>query len=182
MEHAQQGEREFVTVMFVDVPGINVLADLLGLEESRQVIDPILTLMFSEVPRYDGALLGFLGDGLVEVFRAAVGREDHAIRALRSAQGMQQALAGYRHPLASEHGIDLRGRIGLNTGAVIVDRIKILSRGRENFSFDPMTNLAASLLNRAAPGQILVGAETATAAGSAFALRPLGEGIWTLQA
>jgi len=167
--------------MLVDVPGINVLADVLGLEESRQVIDPIIALLFSEVPRYDGTLLGPSGDGLGAVFRAVVGSEDHAIRALRSAQGMQQALAEYRHPLASEHGIDLRGRMGLNTGAVIVDRIRILSRGREHFSFDPMTTLAATLLDRAAPGQILVGEETARAAGSAFMVRSLSEGIWMIE-
>jgi len=94
---------------------------------------------------------------------------------------MQQALAGFRHPLASEHGIDLRGRVGLNTGTVIVDRIKIVSRGGERVASDPMVDLAASLLDRAAPGQILVGSETVKAAGSAFTLRPFGDGIWTLQ-
>jgi class 3 adenylate cyclase len=94
---------------------------------------------------------------------------------------MQQALAAYRHPLASEHRIDLRGRVGLNTGPVIVDRMKIVSRGGEHLASDPMAELAASLLDRAAPGQILVGAETATAAGYAFTLRLFGEGIWALE-
>ena len=72
--------------------------------------------------------------------------------------------------------------MGLNTGPVIVDRIKIVSRSGERVASDPMTGLAASLLDRAVPGQILVGAETAMAAGSAFTLRPFGEGFWALQA
>jgi len=65
---------------------------------------------------------------------------------------MQQALGGYRHPLASEHRIDLRGRVGLNTGPVIVDRMKIVRRGGEHLASDPMADLAASLLDRTAPG------------------------------
>lgn len=45
----------------------------------------------------------------------------------------------------------------------------------------PMTDLAASPPRPGAPGQILVGAETATAAGCAFTLRLFGEGIWALE-
>jgi len=47
LKRTRQGERELVTVMFVDVPGINLLADVLGLEESLQVLESVITLMFS---------------------------------------------------------------------------------------------------------------------------------------
>ena len=65
----------------------------------------------------------FTGDGIMAVFGAPVAMEDHAIRACLAALGIQdegQRLAVEVHDC---DGVDLRLRVGLNSGQVIAGEI-----------------------------------------------------------
>jgi tetratricopeptide (TPR) repeat protein len=100
--------------------------------------------MKSIVERHGGSVEKFIGDAVMAVFGVPQVHEDDALRAVRAAVEMRDALP--------EIGVE--ARIGVNTGEVVVGAAERLATG------DPV-NVAARLEQAAAPGEILVGPETA---------------------
>jgi class 3 adenylate cyclase len=92
---ALESERKQVTVLFADLKGsMELLADR-DPEEAGQLLDPILTLMMDAVHRYEGTVNQVMGDGIMALFGAPVGHEDHAVRACYAALRMQEAVKRY---------------------------------------------------------------------------------------
>jgi class 3 adenylate cyclase/pimeloyl-ACP methyl ester carboxylesterase len=171
---ALEGERKLVTVLFADVAGFTAMSERLDPEDVHQLMDRAFELMLAEIHRYEGTVNQFLGDGLMALFGAPIAHEDHAVRAVHAALGIQRALATYREQLARERGIEFRVRMGLNTGAVVVGRIGDNLR-MDYTAVGDTTNLAARILGLAQPGDVLIGPDTAKAVGPYFTLEPLGE-------
>jgi class 3 adenylate cyclase/pimeloyl-ACP methyl ester carboxylesterase len=171
---AIQGERKQVTVLFVDVSGFTALSETLDPEEVHQLMERAFALMLDEVHQYEGTVNQFLGDGVMALFGAPIAHEDHPVRAVHAALGIQQALAAYHEALRAERDIDFQVRMGLNTGAVVVGTIGDNLR-MDYTAVGDTTNLAARLQALAEPGQIWVGETTAKAVELYFHLQPLGE-------
>jgi class 3 adenylate cyclase len=68
------------------------------------------------VQRYGGTVAQFTGDGIMAVFGAPVALEDHAVRACRAALGIQDETVRLGAEVKDRDGIDLRLRVGLNSG------------------------------------------------------------------
>src|SRR5678815_1221885 len=115
--HALEGERKQVTVLFCDIANSTALAERLGPEPMHALLNGFFSLALGEIHRYEGTINQFLGDGFMGLFGAPVAHEDHARRAVLAALGIQRAL---REGQLKEGGPDLRVRIGLNTGPVVV--------------------------------------------------------------
>ncbi|HEV2053664.1 MAG TPA: AAA family ATPase [Methylomirabilota bacterium] len=171
---ALEGERKLVTVLFVDVSGFTALSEGLDPEDVHALMDRAFELMLGEVHRYEGTVNQFLGDGLMALFGAPVAHEDHPLRAVHAALGLQRALASYRDQLRAQRGIEFQVRMGLNTGAVVVGKIGDNLR-MDYTAVGDTTNLAARLLALAEPGQILVSEDIAKVVGPYFVLQPVGE-------
>jgi class 3 adenylate cyclase/pimeloyl-ACP methyl ester carboxylesterase len=171
---ALEGERKLVTVLFVDVSGFTALSEGLDPEDVHALMDRAFELMLGEVHRYEGTVNQFLGDGLMALFGAPVAHEDHPLRAVHAALGLQRALASYRDELRAQRGIEFQVRMGLNTGAVVVGKIGDNLR-MDYTAVGDTTNLAARLLALAEPGQILVSEDIAKVVSPYFVLQPVGE-------
>ena len=65
----------------------------------------------------------FTGDGIMAVFGAPVALEDHAVRACLAALGVQEEAKRLAVEVAERDGVDLRLRVGLNSGQVIAGEI-----------------------------------------------------------
>jgi predicted ATPase len=76
--------------------------------------------MMDAVHRYEGTVSRLQGDGLMAIFGAPIGHEDHAVRACYAALAMQDAVHRYADELRREHGRGVEIRVGLNSGQVIV--------------------------------------------------------------
>jgi len=170
---ALEGERKQVTVLFVDVSGFTTLSEKLDPEDVHQLMDRAFELMLAEVHRYEGTVNQFLGDGVMALFGAPIAHEDHLVRAVHAALGIQRALAGYRDRLQTERGINFQARMGLNTGPVVVGKIGNNLR-MDYTAVGDTTNVAARLLALAEPGQVLISEDTAKAASPYFVLQPVG--------
>ena len=119
---ALEGERKYITVLFADVKdSLALLADR-DLEDARQFLDAVLEQMIEAVHRYEGIISQTLGDGIMALFGAPLALEDHAVRACYAALAMRQSLRAYAEPLRAR-GINLRVRVGLNSGEVVVRSI-----------------------------------------------------------
>src|SRR5213593_980086 len=170
---ALEGERKQVTVMFTDVSGFTAMSERLDPEEVHAIMDRAFEVILNAVHRYEGTINQFLGDGVMALFGAPIAHEDHAQRAVHAALGMQRVLQGYQAELQRTRGITFRVRMGLNTGLVVVGSIGDNLR-MDYTAVGDTTNLAARMVNMAAPEQILVAEDTHKTVSGYFITRPLG--------
>jgi class 3 adenylate cyclase len=118
---------------------------------------------------YGGTFDKFVGDEVMALFGAPSAHEDDPERALGAALAMRAALAAFN----AERGLDLALHMGINTGVVFAGSVG--SAGHLDYSVmgDPV-NLAARLVKRARPGQVIVGPDTHRLARGGFRFRSAG--------
>ncbi len=144
--------RKTVTVVFADITGSTALGERLDVESFRQVIGRYFDLARACLERHGGTVEKFIGDAVVAVFGVPAVHEDDAVRAVRAAAELRDSLASLNAELERDYDVALALRIGVNTGEVITDPRQIATG-------DAM-NVAARLEQAAAPGEILIGAQT----------------------
>jgi class 3 adenylate cyclase/tetratricopeptide (TPR) repeat protein len=170
---ALEGERKQVTVLFADVRGsLEMMADR-DPEEARRLLDPIVSAMMDAVHRHEGTVNQVLGDGIMALFGAPLAHEDHAVRACLAALDMQEAVEGMATSLGPRLGVELRIRIGLNSGEVVVRSLGSDLR-MDYTAVGQTTHLAGRMEQMARPGSILLTATTRRLAGAYVEANPLG--------
>jgi tetratricopeptide (TPR) repeat protein len=105
------------------------------------------------------------------VFGVPTLHEDDALRALRAATEMRERLDAVSDELERDLGVRLQVRIGVNTGEVVTDD----AAAGQRLATGDAVNVAARLEQAAAPGEILIGAETRELAHGAIETEPAGE-------
>jgi class 3 adenylate cyclase len=120
---AQSAEYKHVTVLFADVVQSMDIAAAVGAERLREIMSELLDRSTAVVKRYGGTLSQFTGDGIMAVFGAPITLEDHAFRACLAALGIQEEARRLAAGVQDRDGIDLRVRVGLNSGQVIAGEI-----------------------------------------------------------
>ncbi len=154
-----EGERKQVTVLFADIRGSTSVVENLDPEEVRRRFDPILHVMMNAVHRYEGTVNQVLGDGIMALFGAPLTHEDHALRACYAALAMQEEMRRLGDAsVAAVHG-SLKIGIGLNSGEVVVRSITN-DMNIDYAALGHTTHLAARMESLAAPGSIMLTADT----------------------
>ncbi|HEU4528546.1 MAG TPA: adenylate/guanylate cyclase domain-containing protein [Actinomycetota bacterium] len=148
--------RKTVSVLFADVTGSTSLGEQLDPESLRAVMSRYFDEMRLVIERHGGTVEKFIGDAVMAVFGVPVLHEDDALRAVRAAWEMREALAGLNVELGREWGATLRIRTGVNTGEVVAGDP---ARSETLVSGDAV-NVAARFEQAAEPGEILIGEET----------------------
>jgi class 3 adenylate cyclase len=116
---ALEGERKPVTVLFADVVGSMELAERLGAEDWRRVMDRCFAILCEAIHRFEGMVEALTGDGLMALFGAPFAQEDHAARGCHAALRLLEQLAGLSADLRRESGLGFAVRVGLNSGEVV---------------------------------------------------------------
>jgi len=169
-----EGERKYVTVMFVDVANSTSIFENLDPEAVHQIMDGCFQIFLDEVHKYDGTINQFRGDCVMAIFGAPIAHEDHAQRACHAALGIIGAIKDYRRVVEKKHKIPFEVRIGLNTGQVVVGSIG--NDLRMDYTADgDTTNLASRMESNAKPGTILISPYTYKLIDKLFKTRSLGE-------
>src|SRR2546427_8031756 len=170
---AMEGERKQVTVLFADLKGSMELLAGRDPEEARKILDPVLDRMIEAVHRYEGTVNQVMGDGIMALFGAPLAHEDHALRAAYAALAMQAAV----HQLTAERrprrGLEVRIRVGLNSGEVVVRAIGS-DLHMDYTAVGQTTHLAARMEQVASPGSILLTPATLDLVGGYVDVKPLG--------
>src|SRR6266581_3295557 len=120
---ALEGERKQVTVLFADLKDSTELLQGLDPEAAQQLLDPAIHIMMDAVHRFEGTVNQVLGDGIMALFGAPIAHEDHALRACYAALPMQAAMRSHTEDVRHTRGLELRMRVGLNSGEVVVRAI-----------------------------------------------------------
>ncbi len=163
-----EGERRLVTVMFADISGFTALADTMGPEAVRDLMNACFEILVPIVEKYGGAVDKFIGDEIVALFGAPLAHENDPERALRAALEMMDALDRFNAERTTALGV----HFGINSGLVIAGGIGV--RGRQEYSvMGDAVNLAARLEEVSERGEILVGPGTHRLTEPLFEFEPL---------
>jgi len=136
-------QRKTVTVLFCDLAGSTALGETLDPERLRALLARYFERMQAIVERHGGSVEKFIGDAVMAVFGVPLVHEDDALRAVRAALEMRDALPE----------LGLEGRIGVMTGEVVTGTEERLATG-------DAVNVAARLEQAAQPGEVLIGQPT----------------------
>src|SRR5713101_7004409 len=148
---ALAGERKQVTVLFADLKDSTELIRGLDPEAAQQLLDPAIHCMMDAVHRFEGTVNQVLGDGIMALFGAPLAHEDHALRACYAALAMQAAMHAYTDEVRRTHGLEMRMRVGLNSGEVVVRAIGN-DLHMDYSAVGETTHLAARMEQLATPG------------------------------
>jgi class 3 adenylate cyclase/tetratricopeptide (TPR) repeat protein len=168
-DNALVEERRFVSVLFADIVGFTTLAERLDPEDVRELSAAVLARLAEAVALYGGTIDKFMGDAIMALFGAPVAHEDDPVRAVHAAIAMHQAVASLNQLDREGNELELRLRIGVNSGEVIAG-VRDVGGHREYSVFGDVVNTAARLQTAAEPGSTLLGELTARQAGSVFEL------------
>ncbi len=149
-------QRKTVTVLFCDLTGSTALGETIDPERLRALLARYFERMKAIVERHGGSVEKFIGDAVMAVFGVPVLHEDDALRAVRAAVEMRDALPE----------LGLQGRIGVMTGEVVTGTEERLATG-------DAVNVAARLEQAAQPGEVLVGQPTLTLVRDAAEVEPV---------
>lgn len=139
--------RKTVTVVFCDVVGSTELGERFDPEVLRGVMVRFYAAVREPVERHGGTVEKVIGDALVAVFGIPAVHEDDALRAVRAALEMRDAVLAMG---------EVQTRIGVNTGDVLA-RDPTQS---ESLVVGDAVNVAARLEQAAQAGEVLVGDDT----------------------
>jgi class 3 adenylate cyclase len=148
--------RKTVTVLFCDVAGSTSLGESVDPEALRAILVRYFERIRGIVEGHGGTVEKFVGDAVMAVFGVPVLHEDDALRAVRVAAEILEALP--------EVGVE--ARIGINTGEVVTGTEERLATG-------DAVNVASRLEKAALPGTALLGPETARLLQGAVELEPV---------
>jgi adenylate cyclase len=157
--HDTHAEFKQVTVLFADVVHSMDIAAAVGAERFREIMADLADRCAAAVRRYGSTIAQWTGDGIMAVFGAPVALEDHAIRACLAALGVQEEAKRLAVDVGERDGIDLRLRVGLNSGEVIAGEI-----GSGPFGYAAVgeqVGMAQRMESVAPPGGVMLSASTA---------------------
>jgi len=168
------GEKKVCTVLFSDVAGFTTISEKLEPEELVQLLNEYLTEMTNIVFKYDGMLDKYEGDAIMAVFGAPIAHGNHAYQACATALEMQERLVGMREEWRKVGKPELRIRIGINTGPMVVGNMGSESRFDYTVMGDAV-NLGARLepANKIYGTEIMIGDGTYQMAKDSIIARPL---------
>jgi class 3 adenylate cyclase len=168
-----------VTILMADIRNFSHICESHSPQQVVKLLNNYLGGMSAVIMAHNGTVDEFIGDGILAIFGAPVGRPDDARRATRCALQMQAAV----------HGINARNRdqglpeiaigIGLNTGVVVAGNIG--SEQRSKYGVVGHTvNLTARIESYTGAGEILASQSTldevgpGLETGRSFRARPKG--------
>jgi class 3 adenylate cyclase/tetratricopeptide (TPR) repeat protein len=152
-QHAVEGERRHLTVLFCDLVGSTEIASHLDPEEWREIVAGYHRAAAQAIERFGGHVAQYLGDGVMAFFGYPEAHDNDAERAARAGLAMLDAISKLNdHPRRPK----LSARIGIDSGAVVVGA----GAGGDADVFGDTPNIAARVQAAAAPATVLVTAAT----------------------
>jgi len=147
--------RRRISVVFCDLVGSTELTERMDAEAVHGVMSRYWEAMRGIVEHHGGRVEKFIGDAVLGVFGVPQLHEDDALRAVRAAAEMREAIRPLNEELSARWGIRIQVRAGVATGEVVASA----EPGGPSVTGSAL-NLAARLETAANPGEILVDPET----------------------
>jgi adenylate cyclase len=168
-----ESHRRDIVALFCDMRGFTAFSETAEPEDVMAVLREYHSALGPLIHGYEGTLERFTGDGMIVIFNDPVPCADPALRAVRLALEMRDAVAALAR-LWADRGHEIGFGVGIAQGYATLGRIGF--EGRFDYTaMGTVTNLAARLCAEAKAGQILVTRRVAGAIDSIADLEPLGD-------
>jgi adenylate cyclase len=148
-----------LSILFADIASFTKWSADREPEIVHAFLSDYLESMAAVIFSHGGTIDKYIGDGILAFFGDPVEQEDHADRAVRAAVAMQKKIAGLRAFWMPRIGMDLKVRIGVNTGKVIAGNLGTKTR-IEYTVIGAAVNLGQRMENSAPPGGVLISGNT----------------------
>ncbi len=165
------GHRQRVIVLFSDIRGFTAIAESLPPLDLATQLNEYFGAIVDCVFAHDGALDKFIGDAVLAYWGAPEPHADDAVRAVRAAQDMQEALRSLNARWREEGRPEWHAGIAMHAGDVFVGNIGSPRRLEYTLIGDTV-NITSKLCDLAGPDEILVSEPVRSAIHSA-----IGSGI-----
>ena len=149
------GERRLVTVLFADLAAFTLASEDADPEDVIDMLNQVFARLMVECDREGGYLDKIVGDQMMVLFGAPRAHEDAAVRAVRAALAMQDAMNELYPLMTSKVGMACKLHIGIHTGPVVWGQVGPPGRATPTVIGDAV-NLASRLEEFSAGGQIVV--------------------------
>jgi adenylate cyclase len=166
------GENQTATILFADIRGFTRMSEKMQPQEVVELLNEYFTLMTDLIFENGGTLDKYLGDGIMALFGAPIAKTDDAVRAVKTAIEMQQALARLNTSWEARGRRSWTMGLGVNTGPVTAGNIGSAKRMDYTVIGDAV-NLSSRLCANAAGAQILISDSTFQQLDGSFPARRL---------
>lgn len=149
------------TVLFSDIKGFTSLSELMKPEDVVAFLNDYMTVMSDIIDAEGGLVDKFIGDGIMALFLSNASDVDHALRAVRAAIAMQDAVSAAKEKWSSMHPavVNLEVRIGINSGEMVAGNIGSQSRMEYTVIGDNV-NVASRIESNGKEGRVIVSEAT----------------------
>ena len=147
-----------VTAMFADVRGFTAFGETLQPEDLMRIINRYLGAASDAIDAQDGIVDQYLGDAIKALWNTQLNPQaDHAIRALRAAQGIMAAAQALHNVIQPDHRLHFG--IGIHTGQAVLGMVGGTDRS-EYAALGEAANTCKFLQENAEPGEIVISPAT----------------------
>lgn len=164
-------ERRELTIFFSDIRGFTSWTERAEPDEVATRLNEYFAAMTPLVEKHGGTLDKFIGDSIMVFMGAPDPVPDHAVRTVRMAVEMQEAMKKLNQTWSQRGYEPLQIGIGIHTGYVTVG-----SFGSASFLdytvIGRNVNLASRIESRSGPGQILISSRTHSIVGESVQTVP----------
>ncbi len=164
-------EARELTVMFTDIAGFTALSERLSAEETAAFLNEHFALLATAIEAEGGTIDKFIGDSVMAFWGAPEAMADHAARACRAALAIRRAIEADNARRRTAGRAEIRVRIGLHGGPVVVGNIgapgrinytivgdvvntanRIESLGKDGEPYEVAIHASAATIDAAGPG------------------------------
>jgi class 3 adenylate cyclase len=168
-------QRSGVVALFADLRGFTRLTERMPVDAVVALLNDYFAVLTEAAYRHDGTIFSMAGDNLLVGFNAPFPQPDAAARAWRTAHDMASAVRPVLERWTGQGGVPTGVGFGLAAGDAIIGNIGSPHYMHYTIIGDAV-NVAARLVELAAPGELLVAGSALGGAGDgAGRARPRGK-------
>ncbi|KHE92681.1 MAG: adenylate/guanylate cyclase domain-containing protein [Candidatus Scalindua rubra] len=122
------GEEREVTVYFSDIKEFSSISEKLQPTELIELLNEYLSEMTDQILDHGGFLDKYIGDAIVAAFGVPLEQPDHAVKACLATIDNQKRLRELNAKFKEEGRLQIKARIGLNSGRALVGNVGSTNR------------------------------------------------------
>ena len=170
----QGGELREITVWVSDLANYTTISEILSPPDLVDFLNEVYTVMSDTVEEHDGFVAQFVGDAVVAGFNVPLDDGDHARHGIEAAMACCREVERLGGEMDLPEGFELRIRVGISTGDLLVGYIGSKRRLSYTIVGDDI-NLASRLegVNKVYGSTILVNEITKDLCGPSIAFREI---------
>ena len=161
--------RDAVTVLFADLVGFTEMSREMPATELVTLLNDLFSRFDELVQQHGAEKIKTIGDAYMVASGLSESSADHVERMASLALGMRDAFVEFRQ----QHGLDLKLRIGVHSGAVVAGVI-----GKQKFAYDlwgDTVNVASRMESEGLPDEIQISANAWQGLSEKYQTEPRGE-------